>query len=390
MPCLTPNPDRLYDLVPVVYRLRDAEQGYPLKALLRVIGEQVDVVEQDIAALYENWFIETCARLGGAVHRQPDRLRAGPRGGRAHAWRRHDDASGGTRTGSCFRGGKSRTRCTCGGERARWPLCRRWRRRPRAGRRGSSRSAAARDRAERELPASDARPHHRPAPERLPRRAADPRSTGAPGRSTCAAAAGPRRTCARIVWRLRSYADHEVAGLLLRGGRTALLPLQPAGHRYAAVHASPAASRAGRPGTARPAGADHAEQSRTLPAERDVRRRGVRRAVLLRRRTQLPDLGRVAAEAGPRGTDRAGRSHGLDLSSAARTGRGRSRASAASPFRRPRRASRPRRRACGCPITTGSARTRAPASTSATSPIRRARSSTSSARARRSRASPTP
>lgn len=54
------NPDRLYDLLPAVYRMRDADQGYPLRALLRVIGEQADVVESDIAQLYENWFIETC------------------------------------------------------------------------------------------------------------------------------------------------------------------------------------------------------------------------------------------------------------------------------------------------------------------------------------------
>jgi hypothetical protein len=52
--------DRLYDLLPVVYRQRDADQGYPLRALLQVIAEQVDVVEGDIARLYENWFIETC------------------------------------------------------------------------------------------------------------------------------------------------------------------------------------------------------------------------------------------------------------------------------------------------------------------------------------------
>src|SRR6266705_838574 len=52
--------DRLYDLLPVVYRQRDAQQGWPLRALLHVIGEQVDVVEVDIAQLYENWFIETC------------------------------------------------------------------------------------------------------------------------------------------------------------------------------------------------------------------------------------------------------------------------------------------------------------------------------------------
>lgn len=61
MPCLTEDPDRLYELVPVVYRLRDADQGYPLKAFLRTIAEQVNLVEQDIAALYDNWFIETCA-----------------------------------------------------------------------------------------------------------------------------------------------------------------------------------------------------------------------------------------------------------------------------------------------------------------------------------------
>lgn len=52
--------DRLYELLPVVYRMRDAEQGEPLKALLRVIAEQVNLVEADIAQLYENWFIETC------------------------------------------------------------------------------------------------------------------------------------------------------------------------------------------------------------------------------------------------------------------------------------------------------------------------------------------
>jgi hypothetical protein len=52
--------DRLYNLLPVVYRQRDAEQGYPLQQLLRVIAEQVDVVENNILQLYENWFIETC------------------------------------------------------------------------------------------------------------------------------------------------------------------------------------------------------------------------------------------------------------------------------------------------------------------------------------------
>lgn len=52
--------DRLYKLLPAVYRHRDAEVGFPLQALMHVITEQVDVVESDIAQLYENWFIETC------------------------------------------------------------------------------------------------------------------------------------------------------------------------------------------------------------------------------------------------------------------------------------------------------------------------------------------
>ncbi|MDE2298122.1 MAG: hypothetical protein KGK18_08135 [Burkholderiales bacterium] len=54
-----PRVDRLYALLPAVHRMRDAERGYPLKALLRVIAEQVNVVEDDIAQLYENQFIET-------------------------------------------------------------------------------------------------------------------------------------------------------------------------------------------------------------------------------------------------------------------------------------------------------------------------------------------
>lgn len=53
------NSERLYELLPVIYRQRDAEQGFVLRDLLSVIAEQVTVVEQDITRLYENWFIET-------------------------------------------------------------------------------------------------------------------------------------------------------------------------------------------------------------------------------------------------------------------------------------------------------------------------------------------
>jgi hypothetical protein len=52
--------DRLYELLPVVHRIRDDELGEPLHALLRVVASQAAVIEDDIAGLYENWFIETC------------------------------------------------------------------------------------------------------------------------------------------------------------------------------------------------------------------------------------------------------------------------------------------------------------------------------------------
>ncbi len=52
--------NRLYELLPVIYRQRDYEQGEPLKALLQVMSEQLDLVEGDITQLYDNWFIETC------------------------------------------------------------------------------------------------------------------------------------------------------------------------------------------------------------------------------------------------------------------------------------------------------------------------------------------
>src|SRR5260370_20433811 len=57
---MTDRLDRLYELLPVIHRTRDFEQGEPLRGLLQVIAEQVNVVEADIAGLYENWFIETC------------------------------------------------------------------------------------------------------------------------------------------------------------------------------------------------------------------------------------------------------------------------------------------------------------------------------------------
>lgn len=52
--------DRLYRLLPAVYRQRDLAQGYALRDLLRVVAEQVNLIEDDIEQMYEDWFIETC------------------------------------------------------------------------------------------------------------------------------------------------------------------------------------------------------------------------------------------------------------------------------------------------------------------------------------------
>jgi hypothetical protein len=58
---MTFDAERLYDLLPAIYRIRDAEQGGPLRELLAVIAEQVGVLEQDLDQLYDDQFVETCA-----------------------------------------------------------------------------------------------------------------------------------------------------------------------------------------------------------------------------------------------------------------------------------------------------------------------------------------
>jgi hypothetical protein len=49
--------ERLYRLLPAVYRIRDEEQGGPLRALLSVIAEQVAVLHEDLAQRYDDHFI---------------------------------------------------------------------------------------------------------------------------------------------------------------------------------------------------------------------------------------------------------------------------------------------------------------------------------------------
>lgn len=53
--------ERLYELLPPIYRIRDAEQGEVLKSLISIIAEQVEVLEENLAQSYDDLFIETCA-----------------------------------------------------------------------------------------------------------------------------------------------------------------------------------------------------------------------------------------------------------------------------------------------------------------------------------------
>lgn len=59
---VTPRePDGLAELLPRWHRLRDAEEGEPLRALLAVIAEQLDLVRDGVQQGYEDLFVETAA-----------------------------------------------------------------------------------------------------------------------------------------------------------------------------------------------------------------------------------------------------------------------------------------------------------------------------------------
>lgn len=52
--------EKIFELLPAIHRIRDAESGGALKALMDVISDRAVLAEQDIDQLYRNWFIETC------------------------------------------------------------------------------------------------------------------------------------------------------------------------------------------------------------------------------------------------------------------------------------------------------------------------------------------
>ena len=52
--------NRLYNLLPELYRWRDESQGNTLQAFLSVIDQELGALEADMEAMYDNWFIQTC------------------------------------------------------------------------------------------------------------------------------------------------------------------------------------------------------------------------------------------------------------------------------------------------------------------------------------------
>ncbi len=70
------TPEALYRLLPAIHRLRDADEGEPLKALIGVLAREGAVMEESIEQLFDDLFIETCAPwaapyVGGVIGYRP-------------------------------------------------------------------------------------------------------------------------------------------------------------------------------------------------------------------------------------------------------------------------------------------------------------------------------
>jgi hypothetical protein len=63
---MTYDTEQIFNLLPSIYRLRDAEQGGVLESLLSVLAREIGIVDDDIAQLYENWFMRRAT--SGSCH----------------------------------------------------------------------------------------------------------------------------------------------------------------------------------------------------------------------------------------------------------------------------------------------------------------------------------
>ena len=92
----TLNAERLYALLPAIYRLRDAqqaatEQERPLRSLIQAIAQELAALEENIEQLYDDQFIETCAEwvapyIGELIGYRPLQALAVDRRRRAPRW----------------------------------------------------------------------------------------------------------------------------------------------------------------------------------------------------------------------------------------------------------------------------------------------------------------
>lgn len=69
-------PANLLQLLPAVFRIRDAAQSGQLEDLMAIFQDVLNSLDRDIANLYENWFIETCEEwvvsyIGDLVRARP-------------------------------------------------------------------------------------------------------------------------------------------------------------------------------------------------------------------------------------------------------------------------------------------------------------------------------
>ncbi len=62
MTTIANKPDRLFELLPALYRIADADRNHELRALLRLVTEEADALRDDTQQLWDDFFIETCQR----------------------------------------------------------------------------------------------------------------------------------------------------------------------------------------------------------------------------------------------------------------------------------------------------------------------------------------
>ena len=239
---MTPSADRLFELLPAVYRLRDADQR-PRPAGAAAGHRRAGRRRRGRSRAALRQLVHRDVRgLGRPVHRRADRLRPGSRGRRARRRRRRRPAP---QQGARSRAARSPTRSPAGAARARSAALPKPGARTRAGwpARAVEFYVAGRPRAVARAPRRSRAAGRRPARRRRPgaprRRVRDARAHGrhaAPdgARRRPAATTSRRRRCSSGT--SRSYGVTHAPALQPGGRRAAVLHVQRARQRRPAVH----------------------------------------------------------------------------------------------------------------------------------------------------------